>query len=347
MLTDAQKFWNAISGKVRDLCRIETRNTFRCERYDVTTAPNGSVIGVRRPFGGTEIFVPYSNEVASATVGDTVLVVWWGSMSNAKAYYFSNGYAGSAGGSGHGIPAGGETGQVLKKASDADYDAEWGYPESRSYELIWTNPNPTSAFAAQTVALDLSDSPAVMVEFALSAGSSLVAARTFWQGHGVYLDYLPWPNSTTVNLAGRTIEVTSSGVVFGSGLAMAQGSAQTNINNRYVPLRIYALRSGSISPTITGASVGYADFTRASSGAAINANVTVNGLTASNSAILAVLGYYNGKYYSTPTANPSEWGSIAFQQQAYTDTNLVHLTVAQGSATAFTAFRVVYVRFGS
>lgn len=94
MLSEAKSFWDAIAGKVRELIRGETQNTFRMERYDVTTAPNGSRIGVTKPFGTNEIFLPYSAEVANATVGAPVLVTWWGSMSNAKVYYYADGYRG-------------------------------------------------------------------------------------------------------------------------------------------------------------------------------------------------------------------------------------------------------------
>ena len=95
MLSEAKSFWDAIAGKVRELIRGETQNTFRMERYDVTTAPNGSRIGVTKPFGTNEIFLPYSAEVANATVGAPVLVTWWGSMSNAKVYYYADGYRGN------------------------------------------------------------------------------------------------------------------------------------------------------------------------------------------------------------------------------------------------------------
>ena len=94
MLKAAEEIWNALSGKIRELIREEMRSAMHCERWDVTTAPDGSVIGVTQPFGSTEIFIPYSQEVSTAAVGDTVLVVWWNNMSTAKAYYFGNGYIG-------------------------------------------------------------------------------------------------------------------------------------------------------------------------------------------------------------------------------------------------------------
>ena len=97
MISEAKAFWDSISGKVKSLVRKETENAMRLQRYDVTTAPDGTVMGVRQPFGNNEIFLPYSQEVSAATVGDTVLVAWWGSMSNAKVYYFADGYDGAAG----------------------------------------------------------------------------------------------------------------------------------------------------------------------------------------------------------------------------------------------------------
>lgn len=94
MLSEAQRFWDAIAGKVRRTAQDESKNALRMERYSVTTAPNGTTIGVTLPLGSKELSLPYSSDVSSANVGDTVLVAWWGSMSNAKVYYFADGYRG-------------------------------------------------------------------------------------------------------------------------------------------------------------------------------------------------------------------------------------------------------------
>lgn len=93
-LNDSLAFWNALAGKVKTLVRRETSNCLRIERYDVTTAPNGTTIGVTLPMGTRELTIPYSQEVSTAQVGDTVMVVWYGSLSTAKAYYFGNGFVG-------------------------------------------------------------------------------------------------------------------------------------------------------------------------------------------------------------------------------------------------------------
>ena len=101
-IQDGLAFWNTLSKKVKSLIKQETSNCFKCARYDVTTAPNGSTIGVTLPLGTTEIQIPYSQEVSDAEVGETVIVVWYGSLSNAKAYYYGNGYEGTSGGGGGG-----------------------------------------------------------------------------------------------------------------------------------------------------------------------------------------------------------------------------------------------------
>lgn len=98
MISEAKAFWDPISGKVKEQINEQMGNALQVQRYDVTTDPDGIVMGVTQPFGSNEIFLPYSKEVAGATVGDTVLVAWWGSMSNARVYYFAKGYDGGAGG---------------------------------------------------------------------------------------------------------------------------------------------------------------------------------------------------------------------------------------------------------
>lgn len=94
-VNDGIAFWNALKVKVKTLIQQDTFNCLRMERYDVTTAPNGTKIGVTLPEGGKEILIPYSAEVASAVIGDTVMVGWRGSMSTAKAMWFGKGYSGA------------------------------------------------------------------------------------------------------------------------------------------------------------------------------------------------------------------------------------------------------------
>lgn len=92
MLSEVNAFAKALEPLIRKIVDERMKNALRVERFQVTTAADGSVMGVRQPYGN-EIFLPYSQEVASASEGDSVLVLWRGSLSTAKVWCFGNGPA--------------------------------------------------------------------------------------------------------------------------------------------------------------------------------------------------------------------------------------------------------------
>lgn len=92
MLEEVKKVLAGIRKDTEKVIRSLTENHIRCERYDVTTAPNGSVIGVTQPYGTEELLIPYSWMCSNATVGDTVIVVWWNGLSNAQAWFMGGGW---------------------------------------------------------------------------------------------------------------------------------------------------------------------------------------------------------------------------------------------------------------
>lgn len=92
MLEEIKKVLAGIRKDTEKVIRRLTENHFRCERYDVTTAPNGTVIGVTQPFGTEELLIPYSWMCSNAQVGDTVIVVWWNGLSNAQAWFMGDGW---------------------------------------------------------------------------------------------------------------------------------------------------------------------------------------------------------------------------------------------------------------
>lgn len=93
MLKDAEQFKKIMTGLIRRVVKEDFSNVLRVERYDVTTAPADGKMGVTQPFGGTELMLPYSEQVATAQVGDAVLVLWRGSLSTAKVWCFGDGPA--------------------------------------------------------------------------------------------------------------------------------------------------------------------------------------------------------------------------------------------------------------
>lgn len=92
MLGDVSEFAKALEPLIKKIVDERTKNALRVERYEVSTAANGTVMGVRQPYG-TEIFLPYSQGVSAAAVGDAVLVLWRGSLSTAKVWCFGTGPA--------------------------------------------------------------------------------------------------------------------------------------------------------------------------------------------------------------------------------------------------------------
>jgi hypothetical protein len=90
MLEGIIEFWNALKPKVDQAVTERTGNCLRVDRFDVVAAPSNGKISVRQPYGRT-ISIPYCKEVATATAGDTVLVIWWGSLSTGKAWCFGDG----------------------------------------------------------------------------------------------------------------------------------------------------------------------------------------------------------------------------------------------------------------
>ena len=91
MLQDAANFASALRPLIEKIVDERCRNVLRAERFDVTTEADGSKMGVRQPYAKREIFLPYTQEVASAQEGDAVLVLWRGSLSNGKVWCFGNG----------------------------------------------------------------------------------------------------------------------------------------------------------------------------------------------------------------------------------------------------------------
>lgn len=234
MLSEAQRFWEAIAGKVKQTAKEVSKNAFRCERYTVTTAPNGVKMGVTLPMGNTELMLPYSSEVASATVGDTVLVVWWGSMSNAKVYYYADGYNGVDINSVV-TSVNGQTGAVSIDPERIGAMSEW--------DLLWENASPTSSFAGQTIltsGLSAYDMVAIQIIY---SGSFTHTTTAFSPINGESLDIsVVSSDNQRIACGYRIATVAITGIVFSDGAFIGSSSNRTTNNSYGIPQRVWGLK---------------------------------------------------------------------------------------------------------
>ena len=92
LLSESEQIERAIRGVVKKIIEEETRDCLRVKKAIVTTAPdaNTGLCGVKLVGDDTEIMIPYSSVVASASEGDAVLVaVIYNSMRNAVVWQTS------------------------------------------------------------------------------------------------------------------------------------------------------------------------------------------------------------------------------------------------------------------
>ena len=105
-----------------------------------------------------------------------------------------------------------------------------------TFDLLWTNPSPTSNFSAQTVSLDLSAYDAVMIVFLanttdLDRQASMIVLKNGYQ-HILFMMYLSGTNFRT-----RYATASDTGVTFSNGYNNATAGAGNNI-----PYKIYGIK---------------------------------------------------------------------------------------------------------
>lgn len=111
--------------------------------------------------------------------------------------------------------------------------------------LLWTNPNPTSSFPAQTVQIDLSGYDAVIVDANYTSSSYAVSVIVFKDHLDIQMNAVTNLQTTgSVGYGNRNVSMTSTGVTFSGGYTKSASStgAATADNARLVPQSIYGLR---------------------------------------------------------------------------------------------------------
>lgn len=115
------------------------------------------------------------------------------------------------------------------------YLSDVGELNSNLVKLLWTNPNPSSAFSAQTVSLDFTNYTHAIVEMAQSDTSDwktrvIVGKNEVNNFGGGYVNY------SDPRTMGRNISLTDSGVIFKSG------TSSGSVNDGFcIPQKIYGI----------------------------------------------------------------------------------------------------------
>lgn len=106
-------------------------------------------------------------------------------------------------------------------------------------ELLWTNPNPTSNFGAQTISLDLSEYKYIIVTDKSRTDWNRFPRSSVIVPVGNFSMYIMMGNTDTgVEKTVRGIKATPTGVIF-TAAYWGGDSPYTNYN---IPLKIYGIR---------------------------------------------------------------------------------------------------------
>lgn len=126
-----------------------------------------------------------------------------------------------------------------------------GGTEDLSPVLLWENSNPTAAFAAQTISLDLTDYVGVIIEFNDSDIHPTIAGRLYYKKTDNYdkytgIGFTATADSPLATYARNIINVDNNGIEFGASYTNGAANTQTT----HIPIRIYGVKKYIVEPAI-------------------------------------------------------------------------------------------------
>lgn len=126
---------------------------------------------------------------------------------------------------------------------EAIYNLEGGDGVGLQMVLLWENASPTSDFAEQTIALDLSPYDIIAV---LGDGVHAFISHPFTAGkEGVMSNWVAWGTGLSYQHSGRVVAVSAddAGLTFGPGRLIRQNTGSVENNNSVAkPQKIYGIR---------------------------------------------------------------------------------------------------------
>lgn len=112
-------------------------------------------------------------------------------------------------------------------------------------DLLWTNPNPSSSFSAQTIPIDLSDYSLIIISHYTNNAVGFDTAQVIQQ-------IIPKADGQSFLIAGmnyyqrrKVSAISNSGITFNSGQYIAQEN-----NTVCIPQKIYGIKMSYIVPTV-------------------------------------------------------------------------------------------------
>lgn len=143
-----------------------------------------------------------------------------------------------------GIPSGGSQGQYLVKSSADDYAVGW---ESHGMDLLWENASVNSAFAAQTISIDLSAYDFIILDFytmitAVAQGGAYISRIEPVDGLQRIVNERNGTISGDYGYGSRGFTVAPTGVTFLNGLSQSSWTPSGTQNGFMVPYKIYGIR---------------------------------------------------------------------------------------------------------
>lgn len=101
--------------------------------------------------------------------------------------------------------------------------------------LLWTNPNPTSSFASQTITLSSNDYDMLKVIYLYNLTSGLAGAQELYKGYGTRISYISSGNTPVQ----RTLTRNSD-----TSFVLSSTSGASTDDNNIVPLYIIGYKTG-------------------------------------------------------------------------------------------------------
>ena len=111
-------------------------------------------------------------------------------------------------------------------------------------DLLWTNPNPTSSFGAQTIPLDLSEYPYFFVMYKSVTTATRVLSQFVVRGIDwtMFIGSPSGASPTYIQLQSRSIDSDVNGVTFSNGYHGYTSGYSNNDPNACVPVYIYGVK---------------------------------------------------------------------------------------------------------